>query len=578
MACELTPTFSSKSPTSTPKMSSTASTTVCTTTSSISKNACNVGGALSPSTGLKPPNERSTKQSQDWWQKSVVRRSVPSIQAEVNQIMATSVYLRQQSRPSDLYHPQTIPLFHRHEIRTGRMIGTGGFSDVHQVTCFELDPSISERCTPEQQVLRMELAEAVRNESMRLVVKHLKKSLVATSIKNFSRAASDLVMEATYMSALSHPNILPVRGMPIDGVRAFDMGDHDGYFILMDQLNGTLGDQIRKWKVHVDTAPSLEEKACYALQIASALHYLHDACGMVFRDLKPQNMGFDANTGTLQLFDFGLCRELPEVSNKEVNTVYAMSGVGTRRYMAPEIINDGKYNEKVDVYSWAMVVAELLTGVKPYASYGTEEHRIAVCQGGERPRLHFYWPHWLQTVLQRTWCESIADRWSMFQVAKYMTQFLQMNNCRRTIQPQIQLFAEPDSPADVRNVDGILMPSVLNEWILMPELPDIHSPHSNDRNCVIPWENRLPQCRQRRNTLHLCFESPLGLRALGIESSSMIWDKDTNDNENMRPTALTMCLHDGCVEVCPNIDVNITSSPKLISNTFRSLSASCVMY
>jgi serine/threonine protein kinase len=568
MACELTPTFSSESPSTSPRMSTTASTTVCTTTSSVSKNACNTRTAPSPATVFLPPNECSTKQHQDWWQKSVVRRSVPSIQAEVNHIIESSVYLRKQCPPSDVYHPRTIPLFHRREIQTGRMIGTGGFSDVLQVTGFELDASISERCTPEQQVLRMELAEAVRNESMRLVVKHLKKKLVTTSVKNFTRAASDLVMEATYMSALNHPNILPIRGMPMDGVYAFDSGDHDGYFIIMDQLNGTLGDQIRSWKVNVSAAPSLEQKACYALQIASALQYLHYDCGMVFRDLKPQNMGFDASTGTLQLFDFGLCRELPEDSKKETNAVYAMSGVGTRRYMAPEIINDGKYNEKVDVYSWSVVVSELLTGVKPYASYGTEEHRVAVCQGGERPRLHFYWPQWLQTVLQRSWCESVSDRWSMNQVTTYMSQSLQANSNRRIIQRQIQQFAVPDSPVDVRDLDGMSIPSESNDWILMPEFPDLQPASSRNPRAV---------CRKRRNTLHPRLERPVGLRALGIESSSMLWENHARNNEKLWPTALTMCVQDGCVEVCPHVDVNIPNFPKLFSNSFRSLSASCLL-
>lgn len=93
--------------------------------------------------------------------------------------------------------------------------------------------------------------------------------------------------------------------------------------------------------------------------------------------------------------------------------VFHMSGVGTRRYMACEIINTGRYNLKADVYSWSMIFWEILGLLKPYAPYSTEDHRREVCRGGERPAIQASWPFWIQSILRMSWDEDILQRFSM---------------------------------------------------------------------------------------------------------------------------------------------------------------------
>jgi serine/threonine protein kinase len=505
----------------------------------------------------------------DWKQKSIVRRSAPIIKEQVTNAITNSTFLSQNQ-----YHERiatSIPLFHRGEIRLGIAVGAGGFSNVYQITEFVLDRKISKRCTPDQQNLRIELADQVRNGTVQLVVKHLKCRLAHSSTKDMTRAACDLIMESTYMSALNHPNILAVRGLPVDGINSYDSGEYDGYFIIMDRLDGTLSDEIQHWKRNVQKAPSMKRKADYALQVASALHYLHTSCNIVFRDLKPQNIGFDSNTGTIQLFDFGLCREIPFTDNitgvSMLDMVYEMSGVGTRRYMAPEIINDGQYNVKVDVYSWAMVVLELMTGVKPYANYDMEEHRVAVCQGGERPHIHFHWPLWLQNTLQNSWCESITNRWSMQQIIMYLTESLQANSDGRRTTRHISVL---DSPVDVQQINEYMIEP---DWLHLPELPDLRS---SDDNSNTTASNIIPSIPQRRHTIFPRVERPANL---GNDTNSVLyWDT----NEQLQH-GLTIHGDDGNIEVCSNL-IPLTVQPcqpqkrSICSNIIRPRRTnSCIM-
>jgi serine/threonine protein kinase len=224
-----------------------------------------------------------------WWQKSVVRRSMSSIEPDFEEVSSRSPFL--QKHAHDDKCRKGIALFHRSEIQTGELLGKGGFSHVFEITAFQLESEISGRCTPQEQELRERYARTVfENDCYRYCIKHLQERLIQ-SPKDFQCAASDLAVEAAFMSALSHENILSIRGLPVDGLNAWEGGQHDGYFIIMDRLFGTLDKRIQEWQTI--RPPSIQERTEYAFQLASALKFLHEN-RIVFRDLKPHNIGFTA--------------------------------------------------------------------------------------------------------------------------------------------------------------------------------------------------------------------------------------------------------------------------------------------
>ncbi|KAH1067498.1 hypothetical protein J1N35_032485 [Gossypium stocksii] len=138
---------------------------------------------------------------------------------------------------------------------------------------------------------------------------------------------------------------------------------------LKDWLHGP-GNNRRKDRVI--PLPPLQERLNKAVEIAQAMQYLHEQKPKVIhRDLKPSNIFLD-DAKHVRVADFGHARFLR-----------------TFVYMAPEVIRCEPYNEKCDVYSFGIILNELITGNYPYieTNYGPAKIALEVGDGKLRPAL-----------------------------------------------------------------------------------------------------------------------------------------------------------------------------------------------
>lgn len=105
------------------------------------------------------------------------------------------------------------------------------------------------------------------------------------------------------------------------------------------------------------TALPMQKLIAISLEIARGMEYIHSQ-GVIHRDLKPENILFDEEF-CLKIADFGIACEAAFCDSLAEDP-------GTYRWMAPEMIKRKAYNRKVDVYSFGLVLWEMVTGTIPY--------------------------------------------------------------------------------------------------------------------------------------------------------------------------------------------------------------------
>eukprot|EP00540_Astrosyne_radiata_P014168 CAMPEP_0116832480 /NCGR_PEP_ID=MMETSP0418-20121206/5915_1 /TAXON_ID=1158023 /ORGANISM="Astrosyne radiata, Strain 13vi08-1A" /LENGTH=404 /DNA_ID=CAMNT_0004461845 /DNA_START=15 /DNA_END=1229 /DNA_ORIENTATION=+ len=330
-----------------------------------------------------------------------------------------------------------IPLLERDEVVLGDLLGSGGFNHVFEVFSIELhdedrgSPHAHLTQTQHQKIARKMLAK----RDIPLAVKFLNDQCMRNS-EDYCNGAADLLLEARYLSALAsypHPNIIHLHGVAAAGAQGFSNGIEGGYFLILDRLYDTLDNRLGVWKelerrkmvsIKTNTEYALQLKALFlrrlqvGLDLASALQHLHKL-RIIFRDLKPDNVGFDYS-GTLKLFDFGLAKELDP--RQKFKGKYEMSGAtGSRRYMAPEVALSHPYHLSADVYSFGILLWEVLSLDKAFGEMSSEQHRALVIQGERRPRLSSQWSRVIHALLDACWNPEAHLRPTMKQIFKSLT-------------------------------------------------------------------------------------------------------------------------------------------------------------
>ena len=154
--------------------------------------------------------------------------------------------------------------------------------------------------------------------------------------------------EAQLAASLHHPHVMTV----------YDWGEDGVPFMVLELLaGGSLRSLLDR-----GTRLTPSQAAHLGRQVTSALEYAH-ARGLVHRDVKPANLLFDEH-GIARVGDFGLARALAEASWTEP----AGAVVGTARYAAPEQASGAPLDGRSDLYAFALVLVEGVTGRVPFAS------------------------------------------------------------------------------------------------------------------------------------------------------------------------------------------------------------------
>jgi fused-like protein len=140
-------------------------------------------------------------------------------------------------------------------------------------------------------------------------------------------------------------------------IRLIDVFETEKYFCIVSEFaEGDLRSVILKDQQALSEA----DISIVAAQLVSALHYLH-SMRIIHRDIKPENVLISSEK-FIKLCDFGFARSL----SPSDHSLHSMKG--TPLYMAPELVLEEKYDEKVDVWTLGIILYELYYGRTPYVS------------------------------------------------------------------------------------------------------------------------------------------------------------------------------------------------------------------
>lgn len=150
-----------------------------------------------------------------------------------------------------------------------------------------------------------------------------------------------------------------------------------------------------------------------AAEVARGMDYLHQR-KIIHRDLKAANLLMD-ETNVVKIADFGVARVIETGGHMTAET-------GTYRWMAPEVIEHRPYDEKADVFSFAIVLWELLTCRVPYSDMTPLQAAVGVVQKGLRPGIPQSCPSQLANIMVACWDTSPAARPSFRELAPQLQQ------------------------------------------------------------------------------------------------------------------------------------------------------------
>eukprot|EP00934_Nitzschia_sp_Nitz4_P008413 Nitzschia sp. Nitz4//scaffold293_size23253//8069//9299//NITZ4_008504-RA/size23253-augustus-gene-0.2-mRNA-1//1//CDS//3329546192//8403//frame0 len=314
-----------------------------------------------------------------------------------------------------------LPTLDLSEISFGKVLGRGAFGAVYAVRSLEGGAPSSPKTNGYGD---SKLEEDTTEEPYALKVLS---AMAAGTDDDFCNAIIDNAKEARVLGSLNHPHIIKLRAMPACGMFS------EKSFLLLDRLNGTLKDRLVEWKRELKhskgftgnvlggkakSAAVWEERVRYMVNLADAVEYLH-SLRIIHRDIKSGNVGFNLDD-EIQLFDFGMARQLPLEHSD--NGLFKMTGYyGSPLYMAPEVALQQEYNEKCDVYSFAILCWEVLALQRPLDGATLEFLEENVWQGEKkRPRLDPNWSEELNSLLSLAWSPNIAERPHMSDISLQM--------------------------------------------------------------------------------------------------------------------------------------------------------------
>ena len=302
------------------------------------------------------------------------------------------------------------------DVDVGCLLGTGSFSEVFSVRVlldnFNEEPTeedsssdteveqVNDMATQSYRTLTS-MSSVLTTSGAKYALKTIRKDFAGDKAMT-ALAVRDAYYEAEILSHLpAHPNVVNLLGIHPDFWKDPTQG-----FLILERVEETLKHRLARWN---RTANSIQNTSILqfvkrqkdrfnnqrrrielcGVGIARAFKFLHKH-GIVYRDLKPANIGFGYD-GNVKLFDFGLARRYVPMRNQP-------------RRMAPEVCLHEDYGLPADIHSYGILLWEVCTLEKPYGNFSSlDQLQEKTVKEQSRPSLRKIASPQLRSLLKACW-------------------------------------------------------------------------------------------------------------------------------------------------------------------------------
>jgi serine/threonine protein kinase len=141
------------------------------------------------------------------------------------------------------------------------------------------------------------------------------------------------------------------------------------------------------------------------------------------------------------VFDFGLAKSLRDDRLSYCDYYNLTANVGSIPYMAPEVALGKPYNEKCDVFSFGILLYEIISLKAPFSTAVVKRYRELVTKAGKRPGIKRNWPSMTKDIMKSSWLSSPFARPCMGNICKMINVDLQELETEEQIEARIECIA-----------------------------------------------------------------------------------------------------------------------------------------
>ncbi|XP_046803485.1 mitogen-activated protein kinase kinase kinase 7-like isoform X2 [Lucilia cuprina] len=314
------------------------------------------------------------------------------------------------------------------------------------------------------------------------------------AVKEFDHKSEEkpIVREIKQLSRVKHPNIIALFGIS---------ANQNSNYIIMEYAEGGSLHQF----LHGNVKPyySMAHAMSWARQCAEAVAYMHamKPKPLVHRDLKPLNLLLADRGRYLKICDFGTVTDLVTIMT---------NNSGSAAWMAPEVFEGSKYTEKCDVFSWGIVLWEIIAREKPFKDFDNAFCILWKIHKGERPPPISDLPEPIKQLMNSCWAKTPELRPSMQCVVDKMNILM-------------QAFPGADEPLNYE----------FSNQQIVSDNESIDEEYSLDSYNSNPFMNS-PLTRSNASLISACYNNPADLTDSSLTATNEIpnFKLNTNDNDS----------------------------------------------